>query len=193
MSKEADYHMESLDIDISSFLSKFGVIHVALSGKGIFSLEFYGSRAEFVKGLISGFGISEALIREDHAVFSHLFKSLERYFKGDDITFDVALDLRGTPFQRSIWRELVKVPFGSVISYGELAIRAGSPKGARAAGSACKANPVPLIVPCHRVVTSAGGIGGFNAGLSADDKGRKGRPSGVDLKRTLLRLEGVDI
>ncbi len=179
--------MEDTDIDITSYLSVFGVIHVAMTEKGIFSLDFHGSRQGFISGLISRFLVSGDFIREDHPRFSKLFSFFESYFAGKETHFDIDLDLRGTPFQLALWRELSKVPFGSVISYGELAKRAGSPRGARAAGRACGANPVPLIVPCHRVLTSTGKIGGYSAGLNTKALG------GVELKRALLRIESIDI
>lgn len=76
------------------------------------------------------------------------------------------LDLEsGTPFQQAVWRALLKIPFGTRLSYRELAAKMGSPNAARAVGSACGRNPIPLLIPCHRVVASSGGLGGFSAGL----------------------------
>ncbi|NQU05275.1 MAG: methylated-DNA--[protein]-cysteine S-methyltransferase [Calditrichaeota bacterium] len=79
----------------------------------------------------------------------------------------------------NVWKSLVEVPFGETISYGELAKRAGSPRAARAVGAAMARNPIPILVPCHRVITSSGKLGGFGGGL--------------DMKRWLLRHEGIDI
>lgn len=87
------------------------------------------------------------------------------------------LDLQGTPFQQAVWKALQGIPAGSVWTYGQLAQHLGHPRAARAVGSACGANPVPFLVPCHRVVASNGGLGGFGLGLS--------------VKRTLLEREGV--
>lgn len=83
----------------------------------------------------------------------------------------------GTPFDLRVWRSLLGIPRGGVISYGELASRAGSPGGARAAGGACSRNPLPVVVPCHRVVRSDGSLGGYSGG--------------VEVKRELLKVEGV--
>lgn len=102
---------------------------------------------------------------------------LKAYFRDPDFCFDLPLALPGTAFQARVWRSLRKIPVGSVLSYGELAGRLQS--SARAVGNACAANPIPVIVPCHRVVASSG-IGGFMGRTS-------GRP--VDVKRWLLRHE----
>ena len=88
------------------------------------------------------------------------------------------LDLSaGTPFQQTVWRALEKIPFGQTRSYGEIASAIGNPKGVRAVGGACGANPIPILVPCHRVLAAKGKLGGFSGGL--------------DWKRTLLEREGA--
>ena len=90
------------------------------------------------------------------------------------------LDLRvGTDFQRLIWKALQQIPAGRTVSYGELAQTAGRPQAARAVGGACGANPIPVLIPCHRVLAAGGGLGGFTAGL--------------DWKRRLLAREGVPV
>jgi len=88
------------------------------------------------------------------------------------------LDLSaGTPFQQAVWHALEKIPVGQTCSYGEIARAIGRPKGFRAVGSACGANPIPVLVPCHRVLAAKGKLGGFSGGL--------------DWKRALLQREGV--
>jgi len=77
--------------------------------------------------------------------------------------------LIGTKFQRTVWKEIAKIPFGQVATYKEIAARIGNPKGSRAVGVACGANPVPIVVPCHRVVAS-NGIGGFSGGISIKNR-----------------------
>jgi methylated-DNA-[protein]-cysteine S-methyltransferase len=101
---------------------------------------------------------------------------LEEYFAGERTDFDLRMELDGTPFQREVWAELARIPYGETISYGELARRVGRPKGPRAVGQANGRNPIPIIVPCHRVLAS-NGIGGYGGGLK--------------IKRALLALEGV--
>jgi methylated-DNA-[protein]-cysteine S-methyltransferase len=100
---------------------------------------------------------------------------IREYFSGTRTTFDLPLDLGGTPFQQKVWRELGSIPFGTTISYGEQARRIGRPQAARAVGAANGRNPVPVVLPCHRVIGSAGALRGFGGGL--------------DTKRTLLRHE----
>jgi methylated-DNA-[protein]-cysteine S-methyltransferase len=101
---------------------------------------------------------------------------LEEYFAGERTEFDVPMELDGTAFQTDVWAELTRIPYGETISYGELARRVGRPKAPRAVGQANGANPIPIIVPCHRVLAS-NGIGGYGGGLP--------------MKRTLLAVEGV--
>jgi methylated-DNA-[protein]-cysteine S-methyltransferase len=101
---------------------------------------------------------------------------LEEYFAGERTDFDLQMELDGTRFQRVVWTELTRIPYGETISYGELARRVGRPNGPRAVGQANGRNPIPIIVPCHRVLAS-NGIGGYGGGLK--------------VKRALLALEGV--
>ena len=106
-------------------------------------------------------------------------RELDEYFAGKRRKFTVPLDLRGTPFQLQVWATLRKIPFGKAVSYGEEASMLGKPKAARAVGSANGRNPIPIIVPCHRVVAGDGSLGGYSAGLP--------------MKRKLLALEGVSV
>ena len=101
---------------------------------------------------------------------------LDEYFAGERTDFDVPMELDGTDFQRQVWAELARIPYGTTISYGELARRVGRPNGPRAVGQANGRNPIPVIVPCHRVLAS-NGIGGYGGGLP--------------MKRALLAVEGV--
>jgi methylated-DNA-[protein]-cysteine S-methyltransferase len=101
---------------------------------------------------------------------------LDQYFAGERTDFDLTMELDGTPFQKEVWAELSRIPYGETISYGELARRVGRPKGPRAVGQANGHNPIPIIVPCHRVLAS-NGIGGYGGGLP--------------MKRSLLAVEGV--
>ncbi|TRZ72942.1 MAG: methylated-DNA--[protein]-cysteine S-methyltransferase [Actinobacteria bacterium] len=104
-------------------------------------------------------------------------KQLEQYFAGKRTSFDVELDLVGTEFQVQAWRALCRIPFGKTISYGQQAANIKKPKAFRAVGSANGKNPIPIIVPCHRVVASDGSLGGYSLGLK--------------MKKQLLALEGV--
>jgi len=117
--------------------------------------------------------------REDAACLSDLIDDLRRYFSGQPVDFRISLDLdQGTPFQRQVWQTTRRIPRGSTRSYGWLASQTGRPRAARAVGQAMARNPVPIVVPCHRVV-GGHGLGGFSGGL--------------DIKRRLLALEaGTD-
>jgi methylated-DNA-[protein]-cysteine S-methyltransferase len=90
---------------------------------------------------------------------------LEAYFAGDLLEFDLALAAQGTHFRQIVWDELVRIPYAQTISYGELARRIGQPTASRAVGAANGANPLPIIVPCHRVIGSSGALTGFGGGL----------------------------
>jgi O-6-methylguanine DNA methyltransferase len=92
---------------------------------------------------------------------------LREYFVGERTTFDLPLDLPGSAFQERVWDELARIPYGETISYRELAGRVGVPAGTRAVGRANGSNRLAVIVPCHRVVASGGGLGGYGAGLAA--------------------------
>jgi len=109
-----------------------------------------------------------------------LQKQFVRYFSGKPTTFRVSLDLAaGTLFQQKVWRVLCSIPYGQTRSYAWVARKLGKSGAARAVGTACGANPVPIIVPCHRVIASDGTLGGYSGGLA--------------WKRRLLRLEGVTL
>jgi methylated-DNA-[protein]-cysteine S-methyltransferase len=113
---------------------------------------------------------------QETPVLKEAATQLQEYFAGERTDFDLRMELDGTPFQREVWAELSRIPYGETISYGELARRVGRPKGPRAVGQANGRNPIAIIVPCHRVLAS-NGIGGYGGGLTC--------------KRTLLTVEGV--
>jgi methylated-DNA-[protein]-cysteine S-methyltransferase len=92
-------------------------------------------------------------------------RQLREYFAGKRTGFDLPLAPKGTEFQRAVWRQLQEIPYGATISYGELARRVGNPKASRAVGSANGANPLPIVIPCHRVIAGDGSMGGFGGGL----------------------------
>ncbi|MHB1217060.1 MAG: methylated-DNA--[protein]-cysteine S-methyltransferase [Alphaproteobacteria bacterium] len=102
---------------------------------------------------------------------------LADYFAGRLKTFNLPVAPQGGDFERAVWAELARIPYGRTLTYGDLAARINSV--ARAVGGACGANPIPIIIPCHRILAAGGGIGGFSA------------PGGVETKRRLLELEGI--
>lgn len=109
-------------------------------------------------------------------LFQALTTQLDDYFEGKREHFDLPVLLKGTDFQQKVWQALSEIPYGVVVSYKDIAISAGSPKAVQAVGQANRANPIPIIIPCHRCVKSNGELGGYNG---AD----------VDKKQYLLALE----
>ncbi|GHV18967.1 methylated-DNA--protein-cysteine methyltransferase [Clostridia bacterium] len=118
-------------------------------------------------------------IFKTNVILENIEKQLREYFSGTRHEFDVPLGLRGTPFQEASWRGLQTIGYGETLSYGELALRIGHPRAARAVGNANHNNPISIIVPCHRVITSDGGLGGYGGG--------------TEVKKFLLKLEGVNL
>ena len=111
----------------------------------------------------------------DRGVVRETVRQLKAYFARKLTRFDLPLAPAGTPFQLDVWRELRRIPYGTVISYGELASRIGKPHASRAVGAANGANPIPIVVPCHRVIGSNGKLTGYGGGLA--------------IKEALLELE----
>ncbi len=147
----------------------------AATAEGLFRLDLNPpSLAEFMEDVEARFGISPI---EDGRPFMALRRELASYFAGEPVVFSQKLDLRGTDFQKAVWRELMKIPYGNVRSYKWLAARVGNSNAARAVGNALNANKIPVIVPCHRVIESSGALGGFGGG--------------IELKKNLLELEGI--
>jgi methylated-DNA-[protein]-cysteine S-methyltransferase len=103
--------------------------------------------------------------RRDDRWFAGIVGQLEAYFAGERTTFDMPLQLSGTDFQRQVWSELQRIPYGETISYGELARRLGNPAAVRAVGLANGRNPIAIVVPCHRVIGADGSLTGYGGGL----------------------------
>jgi methylated-DNA-[protein]-cysteine S-methyltransferase len=115
--------------------------------------------------------------RHDDEIFGDVKGQLQAYFDGTRREFDLPLDPQGTSFQRMVWRELTRIPFGATISYGELARRIDNSAASRAVGAANGSNPIPIIIPCHRVIGANGSLTGFGGG--------------IETKKWLLALERV--
>ncbi len=111
--------------------------------------------------------------------FATAVRELEEYFAGYRRVFTVKIDLHGTDFQRLVWQQLQRIPYGATQSYKDIATALGNPGAARAVGMANHRNPLPIIIPCHRVIAADGALGGF--------------ASGVELKRKLLILEAESL
>ena len=115
-------------------------------------------------------------ISPDDKIVFNVFKQLKEYFNRERKEFDVSLEIIGTEFQKKVWNDLTKIPYGETISYGELANRMGDKNLMRAVAAANGANPIPIIIPCHRVIGADGSLTGYGGGL--------------DVKQKLLELEG---
>ena len=102
---------------------------------------------------------------EENVHLTQLQRELTEYFEGKRKTFDVRLNPKGTPFQRAVWRTLCDIPYGSVISYSQEAQMHSHAKAVRAVANANGKNPIPIIIPCHRVIAKGGGIGGYSGGI----------------------------
>ena len=110
-------------------------------------------------------------------VLEQAARELEEYFAGERRDFTVPLAAKGTAFQRLVWAEVLKIPYGTTATYGDIAARIGKPGGAIAVGQANSKNPIPIIIPCHRVIGSGGKLVGYTGGLH--------------IKRALLAVEGI--
>ena len=173
---EAAARERLLDVAYGFADSPFGTLMVAVTPRGLVRLEYPDRDLdESLRELAAE--ISPRILEAPRAT-EEVRRELEQYFEGKRTRFDVPIDMtRIHGFRRSVLEETARIPFGAVSTYREVASRAGSPRGMRAAGNALGSNPVPIVVPCHRVLRSGGGLGGYTGG--------------VDRKVTLLRLEGV--
>ena len=150
--------------------SPIGLLTVIVSERGLVAIE-WGSGAPLKK--------TKKAVRFESSpekCAPHL-QQLKEYFAGERREFSFPLDLRGTDFQRRCWQALLEIPYGKTVSYADIASAVGSPKAFRAVGMANHHNPIPIVVPCHRVIASSGGLCGYGGGLG--------------IKEKLLRLEGA--
>jgi O-6-methylguanine DNA methyltransferase len=146
-------------------------IYVVANNRGVSNI-FFGDK-EF-RAYMASSGVMD--IKEGGAA-EKFARELRQYLRGKRSGFKTALDISsGTHFQRAVWEKLLEIPYGEVVTYKELACAVGRPKAARAVGNAVGKNPLPIIIPCHRVL-AANGLGGYSCG--------------IDIKKNLLRLEGV--
>jgi methylated-DNA-[protein]-cysteine S-methyltransferase len=164
------------DVSYASLDSPFGKLTVAVTDRGLVRLAFPEEDLDAVLERLAT-RISPRIV-EAPAAPDPLRRELEEYFAGRRRRFELALDwtLVG-PFGQRVLRAASAIPYGEVLSYTQVAAEAGSPRGSRAAGNALGSNPIPIVVPCHRVLRSGGALGGYAGGL--------------ERKRWLLELEGA--
>ncbi|RXR05383.1 methylated-DNA--[protein]-cysteine S-methyltransferase [Pseudoxanthomonas composti] len=149
--------------------SPVGALLIAASDAGLHGIEFPENRHPLRR--------TPGWHEGDHPMIDLARRQLEEYFAGRRQQFTLPLAPAGTDFQRKVWNTLAAIPFGSTWSYGQLALRVGKPSASRAVGAANGRNPLPIVLPCHRVIGSSGAMTGFGGGLPT--------------KEFLLRLEGA--
>jgi methylated-DNA-[protein]-cysteine S-methyltransferase len=163
---------------IHAFKTKWGWCGLAASARGLkrVIIPWQNSRRDVLAILRAEFPTA----REDARALSKAAALLRKYFKGELVEFNLPLDLDGlTAFQKNVLSAARKIPYGRTLAYGEVAARANRPGAARAAGTALARNPLPILIPCHRVLASGGRAGGFSA------------RGGVKTKFALLRMEAA--
>jgi methylated-DNA-[protein]-cysteine S-methyltransferase len=166
-----------IDVVYAAIDSPIGTLVAAGTKRGLVRLAFESENTEGVLGELVA-KVSPRIL-EAPSRLDDVRRELDEYFAGRRKHFDIAVDWRLTSgdFARRVLRAARGIPFGYVTTYGDMARRAGSPRAARAAGNALGSNPIPVVVPCHRVVHTGGGLGGYGGGL--------------DKKKFLLELEGA--
>ena len=164
------------DISYAPVDSPFGTLHAATTKRGLVRIAFPEESVESVLEALAQ-SLSPRIVQAP-ASLDLLKRELEEYFAGRRHQFGIPLDWSLTgPFGRRVLEMTAAIPYGGHLSYAEVAAEAGSPRGARAAGNALGSNPIPIVIPCHRVLRSGGVLGGYGGG--------------VDRKRWLLELEGA--
>lgn len=156
--------------------SPLGPLTIISSDVGVCSIEF-GKATELldiVQPSIKKHLVTNKIER-NQAFCEPVISQLQEYFEQKRKTFDIALDLIGTPFQKRVWEKLTEIPYGETYSYKQVAQMIGAPKAVRAIGGANNKNPIPIIIPCHRVIGSNGALVGYGGGL--------------DKKKILLEIE----
>ncbi|SDZ34876.1 methylated-DNA-[protein]-cysteine S-methyltransferase [Proteiniborus ethanoligenes] len=158
-----------------SFNTYLGDIWIGFTSKGLARLDFSINKEQFEKELTKNY----RQIKEYTGKNSDYVDGIKMYLEKQIKSFDFPLDLKGTEFQRKVWQELLKIPYGEVKSYKDIALAIGSNKGFRAVGMANNRNPVAIVVPCHRVIGANGELVGYGGG--------------IETKIKLLKLEGLNI
>jgi len=173
--REAAVRGGMLDAGYDVVDSPVGSLLVAATDRGLLRISFDPAPDHHLELLARLAG--PRVLRAPRLV-DEVHRELDEYFEGRRQAFDLGIDLRGvTPFSARVLEELARVPFGETATYSELAARAGNPKAARAVGTIMNRNPIPIVLPCHRIIGANGSLVGYGGGL--------------ERKETLLRLEGV--
>jgi methylated-DNA-[protein]-cysteine S-methyltransferase len=169
--------MKTKTLAYDSLSTQWGPVYVACTERGLAKVRIGGTPAAWRRQLAKDY--RTAALKNPSAVRTAA-RQIREYLSGKRRTFRTRIDWRGmSAFQRRVLRVALRIPYGRVTTYGEIAAAIGSPRAARAVGRALGANPIPLVVPCHRVIAGDGGLGGYSAA------------GGVIVKRKLLLMEGA--
>jgi methylated-DNA-[protein]-cysteine S-methyltransferase len=169
--REAALREGIVDVRFDELDSPVGPLFVAATDRGLCRISYFPDGME--EQIARTFGV-----RVLRSPLDDVRRELDEYFDGKRREFELPLDLHVAPFYADVLRELARVPYGHTDTYGALAKRAGKPKAARAVGTVMNRNPIPIVLPCHRIVGANGALTGYAGGL--------------DVKRYLLDLEGVE-
>ena len=167
--------MKTAIINTASYQSPAGEMIIGSLGDGLCMCDWAGGKGRAVVDRRIQRHFNAVYEQRKSSVIKRTIGALDEYFAGERRAFDIPLVFAGTKFQCAVWAELMRIPYGATVSYGELARRVGSPGAVRAVASACAANPMSVIVPCHRVVGRDSRLTGYRGGIGA--------------KRRLLELE----
>jgi methylated-DNA-[protein]-cysteine S-methyltransferase len=164
------------DVFYTRLESQIGTVWIASTQYGVCKISLGADQSgAFLSWLLRT--VRATRPREEPQLMAEIVGQFHEYFSGSRQMFDLSLDVRGTSFQRAVWSQVVRIPYGATATYGDIAQLVGKPRASRAVGAAVGANPLPIVVPCHRVIGADGSLTGF--------------ASGLDVKETLLRLEGA--
>ena len=168
--REAALREGLVDVRYDIVDSPIGDLFVAATDRGLCRISFWPEGMEDALARMFGPRVLRSPLDE-------VRRELDEYFDGDRRTFDIPIDLRVAPFHAEVLAELARVPYGRTETYGALAAKVGRPRAARAVGTVMNRNPIPIVLPCHRIVGANGSLTGYAGGL--------------DVKRALLELEGA--
>jgi O-6-methylguanine DNA methyltransferase len=169
---------QAADVKIycTSFETRIGSVYIASTEKGVCKISIpRESKKEFIKWIKQYFDYDAVV--ENKSRNKETIDQVSRYFNGKLVSFTCDIDLRGTPFQLRVWKEISKIPYGTVSAYKQIAKKVGVHSGYQAVGRAVGLNPLPIIIPCHRVMGTDGSLTGYAGGIKT--------------KEFLLRLEGA--
>ena len=170
--REAALRQGLVDVRFDIFDSPVGELFVAATDRGLARISYWPEGMEDTLARTYG-------VRVLRSPLDDVRRELDEYFEGKRHEFDLPLDLRVAPFYADVLRELALVPYGHTDTYGSLAAKAGRPGAARAVGTVMNRNPIPIVLPCHRIIGANGALTGYAGGL--------------DVKRRLLQLEGATL